>query len=62
MKKKTVKPEARKPSARKRLKEKLIVALNKVLIENESELTGKIEKTVKKAVKKIVKQADKSVK
>ncbi len=44
------------------LKEKLLVAVNKVLKDNKAELTGKIEKVVKKSVKRIVKKTDKQFK
>ena len=49
MKKKQIKP----------LKEKLLIAVNKVLKDNNSELTNKIENVVKKSIKRIVKKTDK---
>ena len=41
------------------LHEKLFVAVNKVLRENNSCLTNKIEKVIKKSIRKIVKKTDK---
>ncbi len=52
MKKKEIKP----------LKEKLLEAVNKVLTDNKSNLTNKIEKLVKKSIKRIVKKSDKQIK
>ena len=46
----------------KPLKEKLLVAVNKVLKDNDAELTDKIEKVVKKSIKRIVKKTDKQTK
>jgi hypothetical protein len=41
------------------LKVKLIAAMNKVLAENELNVSGKIEKTLRKSAKKIVKRTEK---
>ena len=43
----------------KPLKEKLLESVNKVLKDNKSEFTDKIQKTVNKFVKRIVKKTDK---
>jgi L-lactate utilization protein LutC len=43
----------------KSLKEKLLVAIKKVLKDNKSDLTNKIEKVVKKSIKNIVKKSGK---
>jgi hypothetical protein len=43
------------------LKEKLVIAVNKVLHANKSELTNKIEKVVNKSIEKIVKKTDKEI-
>jgi ElaB/YqjD/DUF883 family membrane-anchored ribosome-binding protein len=46
----------------KTLKEKLLEAVNKVLIDNKANLTNKIEKVVKKSIKRIVKKTNKQIK
>ena len=46
----------------KSLKEKLLVAIKKVLKNNKSDLTNKIEKIVKKSIKNIVKKTGKKKK
>ena len=51
-----------KPLISKSLKVKLIAAVNKVLKDNKSELTDKIQKAVKKSIKKIVKKTDSEIK
>lgn len=51
-----------KPSTAKSLKSKLITAVHKVLRNNKSELTDKIQKVVNKSIKKIVKKTDKKIK
>jgi len=51
MKKKEIKP----------LKVKLMEAVNKVLLENKSEITKKIDKAVRKSVKRIVKKTEKKI-
>lgn len=51
MEKKEIKP----------LKEKLLEAVNKVLTNNKSDLTKKINKIVKKSIKKIVKKTKKQI-
>jgi len=43
----------------KLLKEKLLVAVNKVLKDNKTELTNKIESVVMKSINRIVKKSDK---
>lgn len=50
-----------KKKEKKELKEKLMVAVKKVLINNNAILTAKIEKTVKKSMKEIVKKSKKKV-
>lgn len=47
-----------KKSEVKPLKEKLMDAVNKVLLDNKAELTNKIDKVVRKSVKKIVKKTE----
>ena len=51
-----------KPLISKSLKVKLIAAVNKVLKDNKSELTDKIQKVIDKSIKKIVKRTDKQIK
>jgi hypothetical protein len=46
----------------KPLKVKLIAAVHKVLKDNKSALTDKIQKVVNKSIKKIVKKTDKQIK
>lgn len=43
----------------KLLKEKLLAAVNKVLKDNKTELTNKIESVVMKSINRIVKKSDK---
>ena len=62
MVKKAVKNTPAIPEITKSLKEKLMAAVNNVFIDNESELTGKIQKVVNKFVKKIVKKTNKQIK
>jgi len=45
----------------KPLKDKLIVVVHKVLKENKSELTDKIQKEINKSIKKIEKKTDKQI-
>ena len=59
MKKKVIEIVA--PTVALSLQEKLIAAIQKVLHENKSELTDKIQKVVKKSIKKIVKKIDKKI-
>lgn len=47
---------------KKTLKEKLTAAVNKILQDNKSELTNKIEKVVNRSIKKIVRKTDKQIK
>lgn len=51
-----------KPIITKPLKTKLIAAVHKVLINNQSELTDKIQKVVNKSIKRIVKKTDQQIK
>ena len=60
--KKVVKKVTVKPSIAKPLREKLVLAVHKVLKDNKSELTDKIQKVVNKSIKKIVKKTDKQIK
>ena len=62
MEKKETKRTTVKPSAVQSLKEKMMAAVHKVLKENKSQLTSKIQKVVNKSVKKIVKKTDKQLK
>jgi uncharacterized protein (DUF1810 family) len=62
MEKKFLKSATVKPSVVKTLKEKMIVAVHKVLKDNKAELTDKIQKVVNKSIKKIVKKTDKQIK
>jgi predicted transcriptional regulator len=62
MKKKETTPITRKPAVVKSLKFKLIAAVHKVLKDNKSELTDKIQKVVDKSIKRIVKKTDKKIK
>jgi hypothetical protein len=62
MVKKVVKTAMVKPSIEKPLREKLMLAVHKVLKDNKSELTDKIQKVVNKSIKKIVKKTDKQIK
>ena len=48
-----------KKQDRKALKESLILAVKKQLLENNAEVAGKFEKSVKKSIKQIVKKARK---
>lgn len=48
--------------ATKPLKEKLLVAVNRVLKTNKLDVTNKVEKVVKKSIKRIVKKTDKQIK
>ena len=50
-----------KKKEKKELKEKLIVAVKKVLTTHNAILTAKIEKTVKKSIKQIVKKSKKKI-
>lgn len=50
-----------KPVITKSLKEKLVMAVHKVLKDNKSELSDKIEKVINKSIKKIVKKTDKKI-
>lgn len=52
----------RKHMEKKTLKEKLTAAVNKILQDNKSELTNKIEKVVNRSIKKIVRKTDKQIK
>ena len=45
----------------KPLKDKLIAAVHKVLIENKSVLTDKIQKVINKSIKKITKKTGKQI-
>jgi|LauGreDrversion2_2_1035103.scaffolds.fasta_scaffold00517_6 hypothetical protein len=51
-----------KSAVKNPLKVKLIAAMNKVLAENELNVSGKIEKTLRKSAKKIVKRTEKDFK
>ncbi len=51
-----------KTTVKNPLKVKLIAAMNKVLSENELNVSGKIEKTLRKSAKKIVKRTEKDFK
>jgi uncharacterized protein (DUF1810 family) len=62
MRTKEITPLAEKNSVTKLLKSKLIAVVHKVLKDNKTELTDKIEKVVNKSVKKIVKKIDKKAK
>jgi len=62
METKIVKPVTVKPSVGKTLKEKLIAAVNKVLKDNNYDLTKKIDKVINKSTKKIVKKTNKQIK
>ncbi|MBK7762834.1 MAG: hypothetical protein IPI46_05595 [Bacteroidetes bacterium] len=62
MQKKLLKPVPAKTVPAKTLKEKLMTAIHKVLKEDQSELSAKIQKVVNKAIKKIVKKSDKQIK
>ena len=62
MVKKIEKPIVVKPAMAKTLKEKLMMAVQKVLNDAETELTVDIHKVVNKAIKKIVKKTDKQLK
>lgn len=48
-----------KKKERKELKEKILTEIKKVLKDNKTELTGKIEKVVKKSIKRLVKDSGK---
>ena len=50
-----------KKKEKRELKEKLIVAVKKVLTTNNAILTSKIEKAVKKSMKQIVKKSKKKI-
>jgi len=58
---KAVKPVKVKPSIVRSLKEKLMTAVHKILKDNKSEMTNKIQKVVNKSIKKIVKKANKEI-
>jgi Ni,Fe-hydrogenase maturation factor len=47
-----------KKKTNKALKAKLVLAIKKVLKENESKLSVEIEKAIKKSIKRIVKKTD----
>ena len=51
-----------KSAVKNPLKVKLIAAMNKVLAENELNVSGKIDKTLRKSAKKIVKRTEKDFK
>lgn len=59
MEKKEIIPARVKPSSTTTLKEKLHNSVHKVLINNKTDLTKKIEKVVKKSIKRIVKKVNK---
>ena len=62
MKKKAIETITITPAIVLPLQDKLIAAVEKVLKENKSELTDKIQKVVNKSTKKIMKKIDKHIK
>lgn len=58
---KVVKPVTVKSTFTNPLKAKLIAVVNKVLKENETELTNDIQKAVNKSVKKIIKKTEEKI-
>lgn len=61
MVKKILKQAVVKPPLVRSLKKELIAAVHKVLKDNKTELTEKIEKTVSKGIQKIVRKTDEQI-